>query len=204
MTYPVKGLPQYNYPKPSGNIFSYDRPNDLGNFNGPSSINQINYNNLNEDYNYNEQNVQKHIYVHAPPPELDYSPQKAKRPRPVRPVKHYKIVFIKAPTPAPPVNIPAPPQVEEKTLVYVLVKKPEDAKDITIPPPEPTEPSKPEVYFIRYKSKKDEIDDEAENGYERKIEVDEERKDYKRPSYLPPLTQLFSSPLLQLHNEDVY
>jgi hypothetical protein len=65
-----------------------------------------------------------------------------------------KIIFIKAPTPPPPeipeINIPPPP--ETKTLVYVLVKKPEPAPPIRIPAPAPTKPSKPEVYFIRYKT----------------------------------------------------
>lgn len=97
--------------------------------------------------------VQKHIYVHVPPPEPEEF-------RPQRPIsvgqaqKHYKIIFIKAPSaPAPtaPV-IPLQPQNEEKTLVYVLVKKPEEAPEISIPTPVPTQPSKPEVYFIRYKT----------------------------------------------------
>lgn len=68
--------------------------------------------------------------------------------------KHYKIVFIKAPSPPAPTApiIPPIPQNEEKTLVYVLVKKPEEQPEITIPTPAPTQPSKPEVYFIRYKT----------------------------------------------------
>lgn len=52
--------------------------------------------------------------------------------------------------------IPPPQQTEEKTLVYVLVKKPDDQPDIVIPTPAPTQPSKPEVYFIRYKTQKEE------------------------------------------------
>lgn len=69
--------------------------------------------------------------------------------------KHYKIVFIKAPSPpAPklPIIQPVAPS-EEKTLVYVLVKKPEEQAQIMIPTLPPTQPSKPEVYFIRYKTK---------------------------------------------------
>ncbi|KAI4454923.1 hypothetical protein MML48_9g00016511 [Holotrichia oblita] len=64
----------------------------------------------------------------------------------------------KAPTPPTPTApiIPVQPQNEEKTLVYVLVKKPEDAPEIHIPTPAPTQPSKPEVYFIRYKTQKEE------------------------------------------------
>ncbi|KAL1502530.1 hypothetical protein ABEB36_007661 [Hypothenemus hampei] len=100
--------------------------------------------------------VQKHVYVHVPPPEKDIP--KPRKPIEVAPAqKHYKIIFIKAPTPPTPTApiIPAQPQNEEKTLVYVLVKKPEEAPEITIPTPAPTQPSKPEVYFIRYKTKKE-------------------------------------------------
>lgn len=100
--------------------------------------------------------VQKHIYVHVPPPEPeDLRPQRI---LPVAPAqKHYKIIFIKAPSPPAPTlpAIPVQPQNEEKTLVYVLVKKPEEAPELNIPAPAPTQPSKPEVYFIRYKTQKD-------------------------------------------------
>lgn len=44
------------------------------------------------------------------------------------------------------------PQNEEKTLVYVLVKKPDPQPDFEPPTSAPTQPSKPEVYFIRYKA----------------------------------------------------
>lgn len=97
--------------------------------------------------------VHKHVYVHVPPPDNELpKPQKQIYVPP--PQKHYKIVFIKAPTPPTPTApvIPLQPQNEEKTLVYVLVKKPEDQPDIVIPTPAPTQPSKPEVYFIRYKT----------------------------------------------------
>nr|AYA49978.1 cuticular protein tweedle motif 3 [Leptinotarsa decemlineata] len=100
--------------------------------------------------------VQKHIYVHVPPPEPEeFHPQ-----RPISiapPQKHYKIIFIKAPSaPTPTVpTIPLQAQNEEKTLVYVLVKKPDDQPGIQIPTAIPTQPSKPEVYFIRYKTQKD-------------------------------------------------
>ncbi|XP_068157555.1 bromodomain-containing protein 4 [Drosophila tropicalis] len=107
-----------------------------------------------------ETKVHKHIYVHVPP--KDFEEEDAVQPRvhhqqgPKQ--KHYKIVFIKAPSaPAlrPPV-VPPPPQNEEKTLIYVLHKKPELEQDIIIPTPAPTKPSKPEVYFIKYKTKKEE------------------------------------------------
>jgi Domain of unknown function (DUF243) len=36
-----------------------------------------------------------------------------------------------------------------------LVKKPEEQQDIIIPTAAPTQPSKPEVYFIKYKTQKE-------------------------------------------------
>ncbi|XP_050300292.1 uncharacterized protein LOC126738873 [Anthonomus grandis grandis] len=130
------GPPSGSYGPPPGPPPKYGPPNG-GNGGGPPV-------------------VQKHVYVHVPPPEKDV-------PRPRKPIevppaqKHYKIIFIKAPTPPTPTApiIPAQPQNEEKTLVYVLVKKPEEPPEITIPTPAPTQPSKPEVYFIRYKTKKE-------------------------------------------------
>lgn len=97
--------------------------------------------------------IQKNVYVHIPPPELEEGPD-APAPLPVgAPEKNYKIIFIKAPAPKQsqaPIIPPQPPK-EEKTLVYVLVKKPEEAVQPIISTPEPTQPSKPEVFFIRYK-----------------------------------------------------
>ncbi|KAJ9575387.1 hypothetical protein L9F63_025662, partial [Diploptera punctata] len=102
--------------------------------------------------------IHKHVYVHVPPPEPSYTqPRRPQAPLPP-PQKHYKIVFIKAPTPPTPTvpEIALPPPDEQKTLIYVLVKKPEEAPEINIPTPAPTTPSKPEVYFIRYKTQKQE------------------------------------------------
>ncbi|XP_029037783.1 uncharacterized protein LOC117600258 [Osmia lignaria lignaria] len=102
--------------------------------------------------------VHKHVYVHVPPPEApEYKPPKYIPPA-APPQKHYKIVFIKAPTPPTPTAPalpPLPPQDEEKTLIYVLVKKPEEAPELVLPTQAPTQPSKPEVYFIRYKTQKE-------------------------------------------------
>lgn len=96
--------------------------------------------------------ITKNVYVHVPPAEPEeYQPQQVLE-VPI-PKKHYKIIFIKAPTPPTPTVpvIPEPVPDEHKTLVYVLVKKPEPQPQIEIPKVKPTEPSKPEVYFIKYK-----------------------------------------------------
>lgn len=68
--------------------------------------------------------------------------------------KHYKIIFIKTPNVQPSAAQIAlqQSQSEEKTIVYVLVKKPEDQGDISIPQLPQLPPSKPEVYFIKYKA----------------------------------------------------
>ncbi len=46
-----------------------------------------------------------------------------------------------------------PEQDQQKTLVYVLVKRPDaSGADVKIRAPQPTAPAKPEVFFIRYKN----------------------------------------------------
>ncbi|XP_049819358.1 titin [Aethina tumida] len=100
--------------------------------------------------------VHKHVYVHVAPEEPEEQRQRQQLPI-GPPQKHYKIIFIKAPSPptySAPI-IPVQPQNEEKTLVYVLVKKPEDPQEVVIPTVAPTKPSKPEVYFIKYKTQKE-------------------------------------------------
>lgn len=96
--------------------------------------------------------VTKNVYVHVPPEEPAKIVPSQVLSLPV-PKKHYKIIFIKAPTPPTPVKqiLPEQPQDEHKTLVYVLVKNPEPQPLIDVPIPEPTEPTKPEVFFIKYK-----------------------------------------------------
>lgn len=97
--------------------------------------------------------IHKHVYVHvAPDEEPEFRAQRPKKPAPA-PEKHYKILFIKAPSASPggDEEIQLPPAPETKTLVYVLLKKPEFAGGINFATPAPTQPSKPEVYFIRYK-----------------------------------------------------
>lgn len=74
-----------------------------------------------------------------------------------RPEKHYRIVFITAPeyTNSAAQLSAEIAQKEEKTIIYVLSKKPDglDLGDIAIPAP--TKASKPEVYFIKYKTQEE-------------------------------------------------
>lgn len=99
--------------------------------------------------------ITKSFYIHAAPEE----PEENTGPKfvPVaRPQKNYKIIFIKAP--AYGVNsqiVPVAPQNEEKTIIYVLSKKPTINENIELPPVPTTEPTKPEVFFIKYKSDKE-------------------------------------------------
>lgn len=95
-------------------------------------------------------------YVHVPPPE-DEAEVAQQQQSYAAPRKHYKIIFIKAPS-APSITqqiAAAQAQNEEKTLIYVLVKKPEDYAQPGEAAPVPQLPvSKPEVYFIKYKTQK--------------------------------------------------
>lgn len=101
--------------------------------------------------------VTKDIFIHAAPeePEEQYSqPQLPSQP----PRKHYRIVFIKAPTQnikQQSIRLSQAP-TEEKTIIYVLSKK-DDPIDIqaALQEIQPTQPSKPEVYFIKYKTQEE-------------------------------------------------
>ncbi|KAJ0183879.1 hypothetical protein K1T71_000302 [Dendrolimus kikuchii] len=98
--------------------------------------------------------IYRHFYIHSAPEELE-------QPKPRRPIilpppqKHYKIIFVKAPTESrAPQIVPVAPQNEEKTIVYVLVKKPEE-QEVILPKIEQKPPAKPEVYYIKYNEKQD-------------------------------------------------
>ncbi|XP_022917901.2 uncharacterized protein [Onthophagus taurus] len=96
--------------------------------------------------------VQKHVYFYEAPEEPeDIHPHVAPTAPPSK--KNVKIIFIKAPTyKVQPYVPPVAYSQQEKTLVYVLVKKPEEQQQIVVEPPPPTPPTKPEVYFIKYKN----------------------------------------------------
>lgn len=104
--------------------------------------------------------------MHVPPPEEEYEQQQAQQ-HFSAPRKHYKIIFIKAPS-APSLTqqiAAAQAQNSEKTLIYVLVKKPEDFQAGPGPAAAPELPvSKPEVYFIKYKTQKQEQQQQVSAG----------------------------------------
>lgn len=109
----------------------------------------------NKYINPKQQIVTKNIYVHLPPPlETEEIIQPEQKFEPTIPKKHYKILFIKTPNfpEQQPLKIPSSAQDEHKTLVYVLVKKPETALQVQLSPPTATEATKPEVFFIKYKN----------------------------------------------------
>ncbi|XP_070495792.1 uncharacterized protein [Chironomus tepperi] len=105
--------------------------------------------------------ITKNFYVHAAPEE-DENVRVEEKVQIVRPQKTYKIIFIKAPSIGSSLsaaNYPVYPQNEEKTIVYVLSKKNDDVSDIgEIPTPPPAVTHKPEVFFIKYKTKQEAAD----------------------------------------------
>lgn len=82
-----------------------------------------------------------------PPPEAEEPAEIIRSaPQPINHQKHYKIIFIKAPsTSSKQIVHQQLQQTEEKTLVYVLVKKPEPVQEIHQIQAPSIIPSKPEV-----------------------------------------------------------
>ncbi|XP_038216638.1 uncharacterized protein LOC119835729 [Zerene cesonia] len=96
--------------------------------------------------------ITKHIYFHVPPPDVE---EVQRIPSPPPPKKTYKILFIKLPAQASASNanqlqssLRAAAPIEEKTLIYVLVKKPEEQQVIVTNPPKLSEH---EVLFVNYR-----------------------------------------------------
>lgn len=146
----MKAKPQYNYNPPSFSHSSLGLSEDVS-FNristGGTSTGGV------PTAGNGDTIISKHIYVHVPPPETEKVYQKQITSL-IPPQKHYKIIFIKAPSyqTQSPTVISKQALSQEKTIVYVLVKKPDDVQDVAIPTVAPTLPSKPEVYFIKYKA----------------------------------------------------
>ncbi|XP_055846811.1 uncharacterized protein LOC129912543, partial [Episyrphus balteatus] len=69
-----------------------------------------------------------------------------------RPQKNYRVVFIKAPS-ASNVKLSAEyAPIEEKTQIFVLSQKEAELDVNNIATPAPTQPSKPEVFFVKYRT----------------------------------------------------
>ncbi|KAB0795938.1 hypothetical protein PPYR_09999 [Photinus pyralis] len=98
---------------------------------------------------------QKHVYFYAAPEEE--SSGRLRIQLVPNSQRNTKIIFVKAPSYGSlKPEVIAPPSVsEDKTLVYVLVKRPDHGGAITIPAGAGVKPSKPEVYFIKYKTQHD-------------------------------------------------
>ncbi|KAK5644740.1 hypothetical protein RI129_006040 [Pyrocoelia pectoralis] len=101
------------------------------------------------------QQNQKHVYFFSAPDQPEYSRFRIF----VTPSsqKNTKIIFVKAPSHAGviPEVIAPPSSAEDKTLVYVLVKRPDEGGSITIPTSVGVTQTKPEVFFIKYNNKQD-------------------------------------------------
>ncbi|XP_063703609.1 uncharacterized protein LOC134833272 [Culicoides brevitarsis] len=99
--------------------------------------------------------VTKDVYVHeAPEDPEEHITHTINTPQVNQ--KHYKILFIKAPSAnlKSTIRVQQPGQNEEKTIVYVLVKKPEVNTQILQQEAAAAPQHKPEVYFIKYKNPK--------------------------------------------------
>lgn len=85
--------PQHQYGPPS--FFEYGTPVEYG---PPPSLQKL---------------ITKNVYIHVPPPEIpEFQPQQVID-VPV-PKKHYKIIFIKAPTSPPPTVPVIPEQIQDE------------------------------------------------------------------------------------------
>lgn len=160
----AKGVPLYNYPEPnhvfldsfnggSQSTFTSSRHGSLSTTGSAYATHERFNEGIHVGGNDDGVLVQKHIYFHVAPED----PEEMKQGQIITPVattKHYKIIFIKPPLQplyTSPI-IQAQAQNREKTLIYVLIKKPHEQQDVTIKTAEALPPSKPEVYFIRYKA----------------------------------------------------
>lgn len=97
--------------------------------------------------------VHKQFYVISAPEDNDGA-ARTKHLVLGRPQRNYRVVFIKAPV-GDNNNVKYSAELapqEEKTVIYVLSKKDNDLDANDIATPAPTLPSKPEVFFIKYKT----------------------------------------------------
>ncbi|XP_033241077.1 keratin, type I cytoskeletal 10 [Drosophila pseudoobscura] len=102
---------------------------------------------------FQEPIIHKQFFTVAAPEEHE-NLERAKHLVIGRPQKNYRVVFIKAPSSSN-ANVKLSAEYapkEEKTVIYVLSKKDNQLEVNDIATPAPTVPSKPEVFFIKYKT----------------------------------------------------
>ncbi|XP_034671352.1 uncharacterized protein LOC117903437 [Drosophila subobscura] len=102
---------------------------------------------------FQEPIIHKQFFTVAAPEEHE-NLERAKHLVIGRPQKNYRVVFIKAPSSSN-ANLKLSAEYapkEEKTVIYVLSKKDNQLEVNDIATPAPTVPSKPEVFFIKYKT----------------------------------------------------
>ncbi|XP_055384114.1 uncharacterized protein LOC129613849 [Condylostylus longicornis] len=137
-------LPQYDYKVPS--IIRDENPFYNGaplSYNDASPIKTI---------------VTKQFFIHAAPDEEDeIGADKVIHIGPKQ--KHYRVVFIKAPHQnVQPGRIKViSPEHQEKTVIYVLSKKPNVFDIKTEVQQSHIEPTKPDVFFIKYKTNEEAV-----------------------------------------------
>jgi len=121
-------------------------------------------------------------YVHSAPEEPEDRQNKILR-VPGNQDKHVNIIFVKTPSTDSLQNteIELPQQGQQKTLVYVLLRKGEASSDVKIRGPAPTQPAKPEVYFIRYKNEEQQIAAPQQNFQSSPIQTSPPRPQYGAP-----------------------
>ncbi|KAK4875630.1 hypothetical protein RN001_012052 [Aquatica leii] len=120
---------------------------------GHTGIDQFNTIDDSSSNGFHQMEDQKHLYFYAAPDDHYYTHVRIN----VAPKsqKNTKIIFIKTPHHAGVIpEVVAPPSsAEDKTLVYVLVKKPLADQAISVPAGFGIKQSKPEVFFIKYNNK---------------------------------------------------
>lgn len=127
------------YNPPTGNAYSY------------SQMQQSQYNSHQQQHA--APIVTKRFYIHSAPEEEDNEIDERfitiGKPR-----KNYNIVFIRAPHKAPSkTKLKIVPAInEDKTVIYVLAKKPTESEIEAHVQEYATTTAKPEVYFIKYKT----------------------------------------------------
>uniref|UniRef100_A0A182XDT2 DUF243 domain-containing protein n=1 Tax=Anopheles quadriannulatus TaxID=34691 RepID=A0A182XDT2_ANOQN len=94
--------------------------------------------------------IKKHFYYHVA--QDDAITETDTNTLTITPRKHYKVIFIKAPSASANAgsSAKAASKIDEKTIVYVLVNKPAKANATSEAEASSFSSGKPEVYFVKY------------------------------------------------------